>query len=133
MIEYLTGHILYCVLSTFLFIYFIHIISYYSIYIFFIYSFICMCIFPVYSYTFTGSSNSLDLYIQICDYLLLIRHLERIIGILRNLEFSLLDYWYSYLTFISIDSLFYIYITFSYHSITYSYDIMCGHLYVVLQ
>ena len=36
LIEYLTRHILYYVLSTLLFIYFIHAISYFSIYIFFI-------------------------------------------------------------------------------------------------
>jgi len=46
LIEYLTGHILYCVLSTLLFIYFIHAISYSSIYIFFICSHvICTCTF----------------------------------------------------------------------------------------
>jgi len=46
LIEYLTGHILYCVLSTLLFIYFIHVISYSLIYIFFICSHvICTCTF----------------------------------------------------------------------------------------
>ena len=73
--------------------------------------------FPLYSYTFTRSSNSLNLYIQICGYLLLIKYLERITGILRNLEFSLFDYRYSCLTFISVDSLFSIYLTFSCHFI----------------
>ena len=83
--------------------------------------------FLLYSYTFTRSSDSLNLHIQICGYLLLIRYLERIMSILRNLEFSLSDYRYSFLTFISVDSVFFIYITFSCHSISYSYDIMCGH------
>jgi len=89
--------------------------------------------FSFYSYTVTRSSDSLNLHIQICGYLLLIRYLERITGILRNLEFSLFDYRYSCLTFIPVDSLFSIYITFSCHSILYSYDIMSGHLYVLLQ
>ena len=44
LIEYLTGHILYYVLSTLLFIYFIHVISYSSIYIFVICSYV-ICIF----------------------------------------------------------------------------------------
>jgi len=68
---------------------------------------------PLYSYTFTRSSDFLDLHIQICGYVLMIRYLERITGILRNLEFSLFDYRYSCLTFISVDSLFSTYITFS--------------------
>ena len=74
--------------------------------------------FSLYSYTFTRSSDSLNLHIHICGYFLLIRYLERITGILRNLEFSLFDYQYSYLTFISVDSLLYIYITFSCHFIS---------------
>ena len=88
---------------------------------------------PLYFYTFTRSSDSLDLHIQICGYLLLVRYLERIAGILRNLEFSLFDYRYFVLTFNSVDSLFSIYIIFSCHVIPYSCDIMCGHLYIVLQ
>ena len=92
LIEYLTRYILFCVLSTLLFIYFILIISCYSIYIFFICSFICMCILPVYSYTFTRSSDSLDLHIQICSCLLLIRFFERITCILRSQSSLLLDH-----------------------------------------
>jgi len=66
MIEYLTWHILYCVLSTLLFIYFIHAISYSRIYIFFIYSHVmCTCTFQFILTTFTRSSDSLDLHIQI--------------------------------------------------------------------
>jgi len=64
-----------------------------------------------------GSSDSLDLHIQICGYVLLIRYLERITGILRNMELSLFVYQYSFLTFISVDSLFSTYITFSYYFI----------------
>ena len=71
-----------------------------------------------YSYTFTRSSDFLNLHIQICGYLKLIRYLERITGILRNLKFSLFDYRYSCLTFIYVESLFSIYITFGYHFIT---------------
>ena len=70
---------------------------------------------PLYFYTFTRSSDSLNL--QICGYLLLIRYLERITYILRNLKFSLFDYRYSCLTFIYVESLFSIYITFAYHFI----------------
>jgi len=44
-----------------------------------------------YSYTFTRSSDSLDLHIPICDYLLLIRYLEWITGIPRSIKFSLFD------------------------------------------
>ena len=40
--------------------------------------------FSVYFYTFTRSSDSLNLHIQICGYLLLIRFLARITGILRS-------------------------------------------------
>jgi len=65
---------------------------------------------PFYSYAFIRSSDSLNLHIQICDYLLLIRYLKRNTGILRNLKFSLFIYWFSYLTFTSVDSLFSIYI-----------------------
>ena len=97
LIEYMTGHILYYVLSTLLFIYFIHAI-FLSQYIYFLHMLTCYMWmhFLVYSYTFTRSSDSLNLYIQICDYLLLIRYLERIADISRSIEFSLFDYWYSH-------------------------------------
>ena len=58
---------------------------------------------PLYSHTFTKSSDSLNLHIQICDYLLLIRLLERITGILRSQSSLLLDYLFSVF---SVSSLF---------------------------
>ena len=54
-------------------------------------------VFPFFSYTFTRSSDSLDLHIQIQGYLLLIRYLERIIFTLRSwLESLPFDYRYPY-------------------------------------
>ena len=94
-------------------------------------TFIFTCL-SFYSYKFTRSSDSLNLHIQICSYLLLIRYLERITSMLRNLKFFLFDYLYSYLTFIPVDFLFSTYITFSCHFILYQ-RVSCVHLYVVLQ
>ena len=86
--------------------------------------------FPVYSYTFIRSSNSLDLHIQICGYLLLIRFLERITGILRSQSSLLLDL-FSVFSFSSLlyrfpDSMHWTHA----YSISLSYVIMCGSLYV---
>ena len=64
--------------------------------------------FSVYSYTFTRSSDSLNLYIQIRGYLLLIRYLERITCIYEELSLSFLDYRYS-CSFIHIIFCFYLY------------------------
>ena len=65
--------------------------------------------FPVYSYTFTRSSDSLNLHIQIYGYLLLIRFLERITGILRSrvISYSIIFSRYSRLFFIPLLSWFY--------------------------
>ena len=51
--------------------------------------------FPIYSYTFTRISDSLDLHIKICGYLLLIRYWERITGVLRSQGSLLLDHLFS--------------------------------------
>ena len=51
--------------------------------------------FSVYSYTFIRSSDSLDLHIQIYNYLLLIRYWERITNILRSRSSLLLDHLFS--------------------------------------
>ena len=63
-----------------------------------------MCVhLPFYSYTFTRSSGSLNLHIQIFDYLLLIRYLERITCILRSQislawhPFSVFSYFFSFI------------------------------------
>jgi len=79
-------------------------------YIYFLYLLTCYMHmhFPVYSYTFTRSSDSLDLYIQIYGYLMLIRYLEKIICTLRNWSPSLLDYRYS-CPFVHVISWFYLY------------------------
>jgi len=79
----------------------------FSLYYYHMFTFICMCIFPVYSHTFTGSSDSLNLHIQICGYLLLIRYLERITCVTRSWSPSLLDYRYS-CSFIHVISWFYL-------------------------
>ena len=68
---------------------------------------ICMCIFSVYSYTFTRSSDSLNLHIQICGYLLLIRYLERITCVTRSWSLFFLDHTYSY-SFIHVIPRFYL-------------------------
>ena len=60
------------------------------------------------SYTFTRSSDSLDLHIQICDYLLLIRYLERITCVTSSWSLSFLDYRYSF-SFIYVISYFHLY------------------------
>ena len=108
MIEYLTGHILYCVLSTLLFI-ILFMPFLIPVYIF---SYLFTCYmhmhFPVYSYTFTRSSDSLNLHIQICSYLLLIRYLERITCVTRSWSLSFLDYRYS-CSFIHVIFWFYLY------------------------
>jgi len=90
-------------------------------------------LFPVYSHTFTRSSDSLDLHIQICGSLLLIRFLERITGILRSQSSLLLGHFFSVF---SVSSLFHrfhdsMHWTHAY-SIFFSYIIMCGCLYVTL-
>ena len=51
----------------------------------------------LYSYTLIESFGSLDLHVQVYGcYILPIRYLQRITKIMRSLEFSLFDYWYSY-------------------------------------
>ena len=92
-----------------------------------------MCIFPVYSYTFTRSSDSLNLHIQICGYLLLIRYLERITCVTRRWSLSFLDYRYS-CSFIHVISWFYLYrIQLSFSFLYSSVIIMLDILYVILQ
>ena len=81
----------------------IHAVSYSNLYYYYMFTFICMCIFPFYSHTFTRSSDSLGLHIQICDYLLLIRFLERSAGILRSQSSLLFDQLF---LIISVSSLF---------------------------
>jgi len=84
----LTGHILYCVISTLLFIY-LFMSFLIPVYIMIICSHLYACAFsPFFSYTFTRSSDSLNLYIQIRDYLFLIRYLERITCTLRSWSLS---------------------------------------------
>ena len=90
---------------------------------------ICTCTFP---FILTHSSGVLTFWICTSRFMyviLLIRYLERITGILRNLKFSLFDYLYSCLTFISVDSLFSIYITFSCHFITL---FICYHVWTFI-
>ena len=89
----LTRHILYCVLSTLLFIY-LFMSFLISVYIMIICLHLYTCASFFYSYTFTRSSDSLDLHIQIRGYLLLIRYLEMITRNLRSWSLSLPDYGY---------------------------------------
>ena len=133
LIEYLTGHILYYVLSILLFIYFIHVISYSHIYFLYLLTCYMHMHFPVYSYTFTKSSDSLDLHIQICDYLLLIRFLERITSILRSQSSLLLDHLFSVFSVSFLFHCFHDFMNWTHaYSIFFSYVIMCGCLYVTL-
>ena len=87
------GHLILYWLALLLSIHVLYVISVLFQYIYFLYLLTCYLHmhFPVYSYTFTRSSDFLDLHIQICGYLLLTRHWEMITGIWRNPEFSLLD------------------------------------------
>ena len=59
-------------------------------------------------HSFTRSFDSLDLHIQICGYLLLIRYLERITCVMRSWSLSFLDHKYS-CSFILLISWFYLY------------------------
>ena len=90
--------------------------------------------FPVYSYTFTRSSDSLNLHIQICGYLLLIRfsgedhkHLEE--PEFRLTRSSFLGISLSLLYSIAFMTLYWV----NDYSISFSYVIMCKCLYVTLQ
>ena len=79
----------------------------YIIFVLFHYIFFIVCSlymhvhFPLCSYIFSKSSDSLNLHIQIDDYLLLIRYLERITCILRSWS-SLTWYPFSVFSFFSL-------------------------------
>ena len=88
--------------------------------------------FSFYFYTFTRSSNSLDLHIQICDYLLLIRYRERITSIWRSLEFSYSIIFSRYFLSLLYSIAFMILcIGFMLIIFLYSSVILCAHLYVI--
>ena len=83
--SYMNGHLNLLLTGLLLSIYIcLLFLSFFSIY--FLYLLTCYMHVHIsfYPYTFTRSSDSLDLHIQICGYLLLIRYLERITGILRS-------------------------------------------------
>ena len=127
---HLIGHLILLLTALITVHLYLHINAVLLQYIFFIVSLLFMHVhLPLYSYTFTRSSNSLDLHIQICGYLLLVRYLERITYITRSLMFTLFDPGYSscppFIFSHFLDSL---YIGLSTSSFLYSSVIMCAHL-----
>jgi len=131
LIVYMTKHTILCAIHITVYLLYSRHFLFQYIYILYLLTYYMHMHFPVYHYTFTRSSNSLDLHIQTCEYLLLIMYSVRSTSILRS-QSSL-----SRSPFLDIFSLLYsivfiiLCIGLMLVLFLYSSVILCAHLYVI--